>query len=255
MNELRLGKLSVEVALLLERVSKLNPCHNPKGPGGGRFCDAKSPHWPGKKPAVGAKPSGETPAAKPSDKVRDHAKQGTFTIQREYAAEGDAWGKKLSSGERKALDLYTGDGFERINNTLRQQGGVGAGIKGSVNSLDSAIAKNTLAQDTFVYRGVSKKVLAGAKPGAVITDKGYPSTSLDFSAAAHFAGIAEGGGVVTRIRVPKGRKAGAVDGLNKKYPDENEVLLPRGTRFKVVGKSKVSGAGGLRRTVIDLEVI
>jgi hypothetical protein len=67
--------------------------------------------------------------------------------------------------------------------------------------------------------------------GTEFSDKAFVSTSKDVAAALDASTGKESGGMVFRILGGKGLDVGAMS----RFADETEVILPRGSRFRVVG--------------------
>lgn len=166
----------------------------------------------------------------------------------------DELGKpQLTSDQKKAFDTYqdpTGAGFlnEHLHGTAHRGDSIAAEKQAA--AMDSAFrqAKPT-SKPMVVYRGMT---VSGLSVGSTFTEKGYVSTSSAHEVADQYA---EGKPVV-RVHVPAGSKAISVaqmigedhhspitsDGLgvtDEATGDEveREVLLPRGSQFKVTGKS------------------
>lgn len=147
------------------------------------------------------------------------------------------WEQSLSPASKKAISQYqkTSD----VNYYLRT--GQTAGnlsenqTRDLVTKLDAAIEKSKMPEDVIVYRGVPDEAAVGWKVGAVIQDKGYVSTSLSEKQTKIYAvPTLHSTAAVMEIRVPKG-SSGAYMGVNKRSPDM-EVLLPRETKIRIVGK-------------------
>ncbi len=118
---------------------------------------------------------------------------------------------------------------------------VGKDIKPKVDALESALDKTRLRQAETLYRGFNTELPYDIKPGSIITEHGFASTSLRRDVAEGFAKD----GYVAKITAPKGTKGVRVSdlGLNKLYTaSEDEILLQRGTRFKVT-KTYVDKSG------------
>ena len=129
----------------------------------------------------------------------------------------------LSKAERQALDKYTDFGSDDINSQLR------AGDKSNpiIKTIDAAIARSRLSKPITVWRGT--KVLVGFKIGDEVTELGYVSTSTNFFTAANeFGGTS---GVQTKIFIPIGANALYLEPFVKN--GQHEVLLPRGSKFRV----------------------
>ncbi len=153
----------------------------------------------------------------------------------------------LTKEESKAVDLYKTEDFLPINKGLRigwdaarkelgmdyetkkEENEALRRAKGSVKLLDSAIAKNTLVEDTVVYRAMTKfdgavnHLNSGGK--GAFTDKGFVSTSLDKKIAEE---LLTGGGALVKITLPKGTHAVRI--LSE---GQQEILLGRGMKFKL----------------------
>jgi hypothetical protein len=158
------------------------------------------------------------------------------------------WEKGLSKDERNSLDHYAGlTGYQIVSGQLRS-----GQTHTAVPHLDSAIAKGELKEGTTLYRGFSGASRFGFKPGAgavghEFRDNGYHSTSMSAHVSSQFATGSDS--ALLRIRAPKGTKAAHVGTLGDKE-SEHEVLLPRGTGYKVVGYSRIND-----QHVYDVELI
>ena len=155
------------------------------------------------------------------------------------------WNDSLQDHEFKAIEKYSGAGYESINNALRK-GGAGQHAK-TVAALDSAIARTSIPEDVTAFRGVrAGKLPDDLKPGAVLQDNAYVSTSLNRAVGEKFAHH-----TLMEIKVPKGSKGAAFDavfeGGNR---GENELMLPRGSKFKVTGVAMRNG-----KRVVTAELI
>ena len=97
----------------------------------------------------------------------------------------------------------------------------------------SSIIDRSLNRNMFVYRGVTgeyAKILKRKNAGDIIEEKGFVSTSMDSDVSKKFA---ENGAFVT-IKVPRGYgKALRVSEFSL-HPEEQEVLLNKGLKFRVV---------------------
>lgn len=155
----------------------------------------------------------------------------------------------VNEKEKQALKAYTLAGSYPLNDFLRNGTSVEKGkwsnatplrtnedVKEAVQEIDSAMERASLDKETTVFRGVNndvwKMITEGLEVGGVIQDKGFVSTSLKkltSSSLTHFM----------KIVVPKGAKAIPLEGL---VPNRSagEILLNRGTRFRVVSKTKTN---------------
>jgi HK97 family phage portal protein len=166
-------------------------------------------------------------------------------------AEADRWGQdhfnnwsaEATDDEYNAADTYAGGEYAAINNGLRRNGGRPAKADAkTVRDLDSLLDKGEVREGVVAWRGIDRG--ANLSPGDVIHDHGYVSTSLYRGTAEKFADKA-----LLRINVPKGSKAGYLDALTE-GGGEQELLLPRGSRFRVTGVRREGGA-----KVIDAELL
>lgn len=93
----------------------------------------------------------------------------------------------------------------------------------------------------------------GDNSGLTWDDAGFVSTTTSSSVAHHFATRETGSPVIMKMLVPKGTPALSV-GKNGSHPDydwENEVVLPRGMRFRIIADHGVD-ADGIRRVDVDV---
>lgn len=152
---------------------------------------------------------------------------------------------RVDDGNRSGLTFYSSNEYSIINNALRGRSmeGYTDNHYNAIRQVDIALNKVRAQHDMLVYRGVANKSLvAGLKPGDVFHDKAFVSTTSSHSVA--YDGFAGGaGGAVFHITVPKGSRAYPM-GTVSKYPDEREILLPRGSRLQV---SKIEHVDGIIR--------
>ena len=138
----------------------------------------------------------------------------------------------LSPEMLTAIKAYTNGSYGALNRGLRQGLPMSLAQATLASHLDLALSKAKMAKDTFVYRGVGDAAskFFGPKPtvGTVIIDNGYMSTAKTADKAWK--------GAKCRIHVPKGARALDVVPLSL-HPKEAEVVLPRGSMFKIVGIS------------------
>jgi hypothetical protein len=137
--------------------------------------------------------------------------------------------------------------FERMNSALRGDSDkqISAELAGDVNALTGAIGRNYLKKPVVVYRGVPdtpemRKLLARSS----FVDNGFMSTSTsrehaDLSAdpAGHDKGI------MMKLKLPTGTKAISIGNMFESEGgfDQNEVLVQRGSKFKITSKRQVGG--------------
>lgn len=149
----------------------------------------------------------------------------------------------LTEEEKKAVDSYVYGNYEAMNRGLRKEGRT----SDKVSALDAVIAKTALPHDVVVYRGtgdtLGRKIYDQWKSGKrniEFVDKGFVSTSAHKSVADSFSLFNR-----IEIRIPKGSKA-----LPVYNGGEAEVILPRGSKFKVISATKT--AASKRRITVEL---
>jgi hypothetical protein len=219
----------------------------PTGSGGG--VDATCPPG-GKEAGTAGRRSGETP-----DAYGDRVIRATTP---------------LTPNEVKAQDAYRQSGlFYKMQNLSRGSGGFlsrllgpSAETKQAVANLDSAIGKSHSTEDMEVYRGmqfsgtVDPNKLPGFKNGT-IHDDGFCSTSLDKGVADRFARcvVLPCTTATLRIKIPKGSSCLKMSRVEGKF-DEAEVLMGRGSEYRVTGVRKLPGGiSGMDRYEIEAEYV
>lgn len=142
--------------------------------------------------------------------------------------------KSLSERHQKAVYDYTGGRFRDVNETLRFPDAARpySDTQDIIDNLDSAFeAAPPLPGSVTVRRRVRRAESMfgepGSRVGGTFTDDGFVSTTVG-QTDEYF------GDTQIDIKVPKGAKLLDVKD-NSNNPREAEMLLPRGTRFKVTG--------------------
>lgn len=160
---------------------------------------------------------------------------------------------KLSFQQKAALQEYSDHGYKTINNILRT--GKPLSQCEDCSHIDSAIAAAKLPDNMNLYRGatLNTSTIDSLKPGSVISDKGYVSTSASTRIAYEFANkqtrAANEEMVVFEIQAPKSSRGLATSLLPDGFPVEREVLLPRNSQFQVQSVSKLDHQGFSTRVV------
>ncbi len=157
------------------------------------------------------------------------------------------WQVRLAPEERESVQSYLTPSYLKINGDLRGAGGDLSGMdeydQARVEALDAAIAKSVLPEAVTAHRIVGPGVFPGdAGPGYEFTDHGFTSTTLSQGFAGELAEWRHKGGEHVRVQleVPKGAKAAYVSLVGGR--SGAELLLPRGSRFRV---TKVQKEGGV----------
>jgi len=141
--------------------------------------------------------------------------------------------EQLSPAMLNAVKAYTDGSYKELNKNLRNGRPMDAAQATLAAQLDAALSKAKITKDTHVYRGVghAAEKFFGPNPtiGTVVIDNGYISTAKTFDNAWC--------GAKCKIFVPKGSRALDVESMSL-HPGETEVLLPRGSMFKLTGIDK-----------------
>lgn len=158
----------------------------------------------------------------------------------------------LSENERKAIEDYKNSSL-KVNRDARS-----GNETDTTRALDSAIQKSTLSTNATVLRGINPNPDRSPLPtreneesgrmeflsdytGMEFSDSGFISTTFSKDIANDF--VIPGHAIVFEIDVPRGSKALYISGI-KEYSgkdNEHELLLPRNTKFSVVGDSTANG--------------
>jgi hypothetical protein len=169
------------------------------------------------------------------------------------------------SGADGALYQYQSEGYKTINATARAMDAgetktVNPNSKRDVEALDEAIASVSMEDLSFaadfdgepidLFRGATN--IKDIKVGDTLTNDGFTSTTLDPLRAMEFSHSAGGVFGMPKTALPVLRIRGAKNGLPIKG-DEREVLLGRGLKLKVVGRSTENVGTGSIET-IDCEI-
>jgi hypothetical protein len=146
---------------------------------------------------------------------------------------------KLTWGQKGSLATYTETlHSEAINDGLRN-GQVPERYARDVEQIDKAIDKSKVPDSIVVYKGVRNGPADGFPIGSEIRSKAYLSTSLNRDTAANFTTDLRGstyarGKNILEVEVPQGSHGLFMSTLSQ-VGDENEVLLPHGSRMVVTG--------------------
>ena len=136
----------------------------------------------------------------------------------------------LHPHDLSALADYTGFGYGDLNDALRSNA-VDASQHARIEAIKNALQKLPPYRGPVV-RGtdLSPEVLAQYRPGEVITEKAFVSTTTNPAVARS---TAFSGNVEFRIVSFTGRDVSSVS----IFPGEREILFPPGTHFFVAGKT------------------
>ena len=219
-----------------------------------------------KQPKQPAQPKGYS-KAKPGSKKYANDTQEKMREEQSVAVGTNA----LKASEKMSISNYTQTGYLDTNKVSRGAPPpplTGQRLKNAErvgNEVDGVIKRTPpLTSDIVVHRGTTTAVLGveslddlDGLVGSEFSDKGIVSTSLSLSTAQLHANKKPGGAVIMKVTVPAGSRAYAVpeeleyfNPMNIKESFETEVLLPRGTRFKVTSVGEERGFG-----VLNVEVV
>jgi hypothetical protein len=105
-----------------------------------------------------------------------------------------------------------------------------------IRHIDSAIAKHKTEDDLHTWRAIAKGIPSfdSLKPGDTFHDKGFVSTTVKPSYISNWS---QEYSHKTRIHVPKGSNALAINKYSDKFNNdyEHEVILPRNAKFRYEG--------------------
>lgn len=153
------------------------------------------------------------------------------------------WWNGLSVSEKSTLGEYTAEGYLTINKGLREKSNLDRGTIADIQAITKILQVSTVPHNVYMYRGAEKKFYDSRIVGEVFRDEGFISTSLVRNRVKTIALEAHPGKVnkttqivVMRILVPKGTHGAYIPDNPDAGTAEHELLLQRGTRFKVLNK-------------------
>ena len=203
---------------------------------------------------------------KDSPSVPERDKEFTAEVQRGHDAMVERAESETSGIEDldESLYQYQSNGYKQINSAAQSMDKgepVDRALKRDVQNLDEAIASVSMRDLSFaadydgepidVFRGVTN--IEKINVGDTLNSAGFTSTSLDPLRAMEFSHSAGAVLGMPKKPYPVLRISGAKNGLPIKG-GEKEVLLARGIKMKVVGRSSVSVGSGEIET-IDCEIV
>lgn len=183
-----------------------------------------------------------TTTAKVATKVDDAFDAATWTnsVRKNNLSTMDKWTddwlKTITSTEKSGVRTYTGSAYTDMNEYLRGQRKT-TRYADEIKACQSALSKASLPQETIVRRGSGYNMLndlglgsvtpqnKGNFIGAIVTDKGFVSTSP--SPHGGFSGSIE-----YVIKLPQGSQAMYVDSISR-FQGEEELLINCGGKFMV----------------------
>ena len=146
----------------------------------------------------------------------------------------DVYKNKLTIDERTGLNYYTADDYKPLNDYLYGFGEGSTIIKDRIAQIDSAIDKFSLKEDIIVYRGTDNRYYSDWETGDVKTIDAYISSAVTKEEAEAYYKRVDLEPVMLEISVRKGTKSFYVGENNPEYGSEDELLLGRGLKYKVI---------------------
>lgn len=171
----------------------------------------------------------------------------------------DAYFRKIqqsfTNAEAEGVRVYTSNDYTHINNYLRGfNDDLGPVSTSTISDIDSALSKMELPADLTLYRGTDSAPFMNivdknfngtldwnSLVGKTFEDRAFVSTSVDTPFDDE---------VRWEINAPKGSKGGMVNALSM-FPNENELLLPRNSKFLIKGIDKVDNKIILKMDLIE----
>jgi hypothetical protein len=168
------------------------------------------------------------------------------------------WSFGTLAEKNPSVAEYFGDGYTEINDYLRNQN---VDPRRSIHKTSDQISNiikqaPKIKKGTELYRGVGMKsgaALASAEVGSTCNDKAFQSYSLNPNVAADFANTWDGKDGKKHTTIIKAVSDGSQNAIytNAHKPPEYEMLLDKGTSWKVTGNTSYE-SGGLVYHVVEV---
>ena len=160
----------------------------------------------------------------------------------------DRWKKSSTGQERQAIGRYTNDIiYTQVNGSLRGKIPASDKITTLITHLDQAISKSAVPETLVMYRGITNVNFDKIGIGGAFLDKAYSSITAKLATAKKFAAGKKS--TLLSITIPKGAKGLYLNGLSQ-FPDEQEVLLPRSSQYRIDRKESKGGRQILHVTLL-----
>lgn len=161
------------------------------------------------------------------------------------------WEKNLTENESDGIAVYSTTGHKGINLVLRHgQGRSMTELETEMEKgVSSALSKASLPTNVVVYRKYGEfyeSNLMKFTDGDIVIDKGYTSTTVS-------KGLMDSNKVYGEIYVKKGSKAAYLYNTSR-ASEEHEVLINKGSKFKIIEKLPHPRLGD-KGTVVRMELI
>ena len=161
------------------------------------------------------------------------------------------WKAALGDDRELALEQYASSAYSQINHYLRfKDFELDAGGVRRLQLLDSALDSARMPESVTAYRGFYSQWYIenfDRLTGTIVTDEAFVSTSLDPAIAENFS-RAGFGSIFAEVRIPESAKAAYISHI---YSNEAEILIARGTQFRVISATVENNVNKLILEVIS----
>ncbi len=156
----------------------------------------------------------------------------------------------FTNAQERSIKRYTDSHYHEINGELRGDNSGDSAVALDIYNLDSILESSKIGNSTMVFRGVGEAYVQELERrrlqiGDTIQDKAFLSTSRRPEEAKRFTRDGNSG-MLLRIRLPMGCSALDLSPYSVN-PSEEEILLARGTKLRVLGYDA-------DEDILDLEV-
>jgi hypothetical protein len=135
---------------------------------------------------------------------------------------------------------YATDGYKEINTRLREGTPLGEDLGFISNQLDQGIISNPgIPNEMTVFRGANIDA-SQFTIGTTFKDNAFVSASISKNEVARFSWGGSQNPVIMEISMPQGSKIFSPSLAGDQFAFEKEVLLPRGSEFKVTDVSTLN---------------
>ncbi len=142
------------------------------------------------------------------------------------------WKEPLLDEEKAALQDYKDFCYSTVNSALRKSD-FSRGTQDKIDRLDGAIKKGRCTDAVTLYRATGKSYLT-IEGDTIKAEPGFSSTSLDYKCLGKFF---EPVPVLLIIECPQHTAMAAFE-CDSDGGDEQERLLPRGIKFRIISEPR-----------------
>ena len=193
--------------------------------------------------------------------------QGNVISNRRYGRMSEAASRNIDYHHERSLRNYCSDGYQDINGYLRGNAAREFStehesiVQRDINNLTETLNEHQLGRNMTLYRGVSNpnfiigdnwqnmstEEINNANIGRVFRDNGFCSTSVDPNGATDFSQCWTGATII--IQAPADANGMCV-GAYSNHTTEREILLQRGSDFRIDGVSRDRHGNCVIRTTL-----